>query len=183
MIRKPHALDISKPMKYHLLIDTAYLDNAAGKLAQVFQDNLGRPIPPADLAKWLDCLMLDCGLRPGEHEITAYFISAGAPRTLNHVVPSNPIEEIHNHAFKDNLGEFTLQCVTTEEMVTIEDMITDAIQTIQQNDKEGKVIVVTDKTEPSPGFTLCGMYAEPHPNSVNIGYALMAAMNISPNEL
>ena len=48
-----------------ILIDAEYLDRVAFDLTVNFETMLGRRLPKADRARWLDCIALDGGLREG----------------------------------------------------------------------------------------------------------------------
>ena len=47
-----------------ILVDADYVDKVAFDLTVNFERMLGRQIPQADMAKWLECVALDGGLRP-----------------------------------------------------------------------------------------------------------------------
>ena len=57
-----------------ILVDADYVDKVAFNLIVNFERMLGRRIPQADLAKWMDCVALDGGIRPGENEILVVLI-------------------------------------------------------------------------------------------------------------
>ena len=69
-------------MAHHtLLVDADYVERVAFDLIVNFERMLGRRIPPAPLADWLDYVALDGGLLPAEgeaqtadNEIRVYFI-------------------------------------------------------------------------------------------------------------
>ena len=47
-----------------ILVDADYIDKVAFNLIVNFERMLGRRIPQADMARWLECVALDGGLRP-----------------------------------------------------------------------------------------------------------------------
>ena len=47
-----------------ILVDADYVDKVTFNLIVNFERMLGRRIPQADLARWIDCVALDGGLRP-----------------------------------------------------------------------------------------------------------------------
>ena len=51
-----------------ILVDADYVDKVAFSLIVNFERMIGRRIPQADFAKWIDCIALDGGIREGEHE-------------------------------------------------------------------------------------------------------------------
>ena len=54
-----------------ILADADYIDRVAFNLIVNFERMLGRRIPQADIARWIDCVALDGGIREGEHETIA----------------------------------------------------------------------------------------------------------------
>ena len=55
----------AKWSKNVILVDADYVDRVAFNLIVNFERMLGRRIPQADMAKWIDCVALDGGMRPG----------------------------------------------------------------------------------------------------------------------
>ena len=51
-----------------ILVDADYVDKVAFDLIVNFERMIGRQIPQADMAKWLECVALDGGLREGNHQ-------------------------------------------------------------------------------------------------------------------
>ena len=51
-----------------ILVDADYVDKVAFDLTVNFERMIGRRIPQADMAKWLECVALDGGLREGENQ-------------------------------------------------------------------------------------------------------------------
>lgn len=47
-----------------ILVDADYVDKVAFDLIVNFERMLGRRIPQGDMARWLECIALDGGLRP-----------------------------------------------------------------------------------------------------------------------
>lgn len=56
-----------------VLVDADYLDTLALDLIENFGRMLNRRIPSADLCHWVDCVLLDGGLRPGKNEVQVHF--------------------------------------------------------------------------------------------------------------
>ena len=55
-----------------ILVDADYVDKVAFNLIVNFERMIGRRIPQADMAKWIDCIALDGGIREGEQETQVY---------------------------------------------------------------------------------------------------------------
>ena len=54
----------TKWSEHVILVDAEYVDKVAFDLIVNFERMLGRRIPQADMAQWLECIALDGGLRP-----------------------------------------------------------------------------------------------------------------------
>ena len=54
-----------------ILVDTEYVDKVAFDLTVNFERMLGRRIPQADIAQWLEYIALDGGLRPQPSDISS----------------------------------------------------------------------------------------------------------------
>ena len=46
-----------------ILIDVSFLNQTVKVVREVMSARLGRPLPMFDLVAWLDCLLLDAGIR------------------------------------------------------------------------------------------------------------------------
>lgn len=51
-----------------ILVDADYVDKVVFNLIVNFERMIGRRIPQADMAKWLECVALDGGIREGNHQ-------------------------------------------------------------------------------------------------------------------
>ena len=74
-----------------ILVDADYVDKVAFNLIVNFERMLGRRIPQADIARWIDCVALDGGIREGEHETQVVLIHQKGRGSLPLMpTPSNP---------------------------------------------------------------------------------------------
>ena len=118
-------------MAHHtLLVDADYVERVAFDLIVNFERMLGRRIPPAPLADWLDYVALDGGLLPAEgeaqtadNEIRVYFIHRPETAQLQNFTPAHFADEINGKAFADRLGEFSLSALAVEPVVDHDDLI------------------------------------------------------------
>ena len=100
-----------------IIVDAEYIDNVAFNLSVNFERMLGRRIPKADLANWLDFIALDSGLQPkDEQSILVIFIHNKKTPILQNFSPSS-LEELNGKSFKDNIGEFTIESYRVEEKI------------------------------------------------------------------
>lgn len=141
-----------------IIVDAEYIDNVAFNLSVNFERMLGRRIPKADLANWLDFIALDSGLQPkDEQSILVIFIHNKKTPILQNFSPSS-LEELNGKSFKDNIGEFTIESYPVEEKIV--DKQTHFIDTLDliANDSRVKNIMLVSDTE---------TYGNTIPNSLN----------------
>ena len=97
-----------------ILVDADYVDKVAFNLIVNFERMLGRRIPQADMARWLECIALDGGLRKGDHETQVVFIHQKAKTEMENFVPGNYSNDLTDKAFQGELGEFMLNAYPIE---------------------------------------------------------------------
>ena len=183
-----------------ILVDADYVDKVAFNLIVNFERMLGRRIPQADLAKWMDCVALDGGIRPGENEILVVLIHQKDKTKLENFKPSDYVKDIDGKAFKDHLGEFSIGAYPIEDIAGSENYFSDALQLIAAQ-KEVKRIMVVPNAEDSyiynnvramlkdvddeKRITLLSMQPMPNWNFRQeiLGYSLLAALGISSEEI
>lgn len=179
-------------MNLSVLIDAQYVDFVAGDMRKYYRKQLGREIPIADLAYWLDCVALDAGVRPGENSINAYFVHDKEVETLEHFAPAHLSHDISGKAFADNLGEFSMQSLPVEDIVSRPQMIADCVQQLAEDKSVDAVVVVAEaldrSSEPlknAERIMHCAlMPAEGYENeTLVLGYSLLSALGISPEEI
>ena len=137
-----------------ILADADYIDRVAFDLIVNFERMLGRPIPKADLARWIDCVALDAGMRPleslpqsgeiGGDSTQVILLHAKERKQLDNFTPGNYAEELDGKAFRDQLGEFCISCIPVERMTTMEDLFTESLQHICQQKEVKRLMVVGD---------------------------------------
>lgn len=129
-----------------IIADGEYIDSVAFNLIVNFERMIGRHIPNADMARWLDCIALDGGVKEGEHENQVIFLHQPTSTVLQNFSPSSYSDDLDGKAFKDNLGEFLLSSYKVESIVSKEDFIIDILRTAA-NHKDVKRIMFIANTE------------------------------------
>ena len=184
-----------------ILVDADYVDQVAFNLIVNFERMLGRRIPQADMAKWIDCVALDGGIREGEHETLVVLIHRKDKTKLENFTPGDYEKELNGQAFKDHLGEFTISAYPIEDIAGGEDYFTDALQMITAQ-KEVKRVMVIPNAESSyiynkvrealnrldddeKRITVFAMQPMPGGNFRQeiLGYSLLAALGITSEEI
>ena len=196
-----------------ILVDGDYIDRVAFDLTVNFERMLERRIPPADLARWIDCVALDGGLRPEEIEgqgaksevrgetTQVILLHSKAKTKLENFTPSDYAGELDGQAFSDSLGEFCLSAVPVEELTTMEELFAESLQHICQQQTVKRLMVIGDEryirqvqnTSLTPHLSpltptqVTVFTMQPMPGSTFrqeiLGYSLLAALGISGEEI
>ena len=169
-----------------ILGDADYIDHVAFHLVVNFERMLGRRVPPADLPHWLDCIALDGGLRPGDNDVQVVLFHSKGVKKMQHFSPAEFAKELDGIAFRDNLGEFTLQSIEVEDLTSTMDLLKESIELMVQSETVQKVMIVADAEEKKKEFIFFGMQplapAKSYSSEI-LGYSLMAALGISSDEV
>lgn len=184
-----------------ILIDADYVDKVAFNLIVNFERMIGRRIPQADMAKWIDCVALDGGIREGAHETLVVLIHQKDKTKLENFIPSDYERDLHGKAFKDHLGEFSLVAYPIEDIAGSEDYFADALQLITAQKEVKRIMVIPNAEDPyiynkvretlnrldddDKHITVFAMQPMPGGNFRQeiLGYSLMAALGINSDEI
>ena len=184
-----------------MLVDADYVDMVAFNLIVNFERMLGRRIPKADLAKWVDCVALDGGLRAGGHETLVVLAHQKSKAQLDNFAPGNYAAELDGKAFKDSLGEFVISAVAIEAIADSEDYLTEALRLVTAQKEVKRVMVIPNAEDPyiynkvrealnrvdddEKRVTVFAMEPKPGGNFRQeiLGYSLMAALGITSDEI
>ena len=182
-----------------ILVDADYVDKVAFNLIVNFERMLGRRIPQADIARWIDCVALDGGIREGEHETQVVLIHQKGKQGLENFVPS-AYHELDGKAFKDHLGEFAINAYPIEPIAG-EDFFTEVLELVTAQKEVKRVMVIPNLEEETiynkvrealrqvddeeKRVTLFAMQPLPGGNYRQeiLGYSLMAALGIRADEI
>ena len=127
-----------------VIVDADYVDRVAFDLIVNFERMIGRRIPKADLAKWIDCVALDGGLREGEHDTQVVLIHDKKQAALDNFVPASYDDELNGKAFKDHLGEFTVSSFPVEDITTATDFFLDSVAMVCAQKEVKRVMIIPD---------------------------------------
>ena len=193
--------ELNKEVKWSenvVLADADYIDSVAFNLIVNFERMIGRRIPQADMARWVDCVALDGGLRQGEHETRVVLIHDKASVGMKYFVPGE-FSQLKDQAFRDNLGEFAFEVYPVEELTTKEDFFTDALLAICQQQEVKRIMVVAgdayynkvrealNRLEEKEERHVTVFAMQPMPGGSfrqeMLGYSLMAALGIRGEEV
>ena len=142
--------DIINPAQWSenvIIADADFVDKVTFDLTVNFERMLMRRVPKADLARWIDCIALDGGIREGENEVQVVLIHNKENTELENFTPAHYKEELDGKAFKDHLGEFSINTYPVEELVSKADFIAEAAQIACSQKEVKRVMVVPDDEE------------------------------------
>lgn len=134
-----------------IIADADYVDSVTFDLIVNFERMIGRRIPAADLARWIDCVALDGGIREGEHQTQVVLIHRKDRKGMENFMPSDYESDLNGKAFKDHLGEFTLSSLPIEEIVDETDFLMEIVQAACEQPNVKRVMIV-------PNFEKDGLY-------------------------
>lgn len=194
--------DIINPAQWSenvIIADADFVDKVAFDLIVNFERMLMRRVPKADLARWIDCIALDGGIREGENEVQVVLIHNKKNTELENFTPAHYKEELDGKAFKDHLGEFSINTYPVEELVSKADFIAEAAQIACSQKEVKRVMVVPDDEETyakvrhalkriddeGKRITLFAMQPMEGGNFRQeiLGYSLMSALGINGEEI
>ena len=182
-----------------ILADADYIDRVAFNLIVNFERMLGRRIPQADIARWIDCVALDGGIREGEHETQVVLIHQKGKLGLENFVPS-AYKELDGKAFKDHLGEFAINAYPIEQIAG-EDFFTEVLSLVTAQKEVKRVMVIPNLEEDTIYNKVRGALRQVDDEEKRVtlfamqpltggnyrqeilGYSLMAALGIRAEEI
>ena len=181
-----------------ILVDADHLDRVAFNLIVNFERMLGRRIPQGDIAKWIDCVALDGGLREGNHQTLVTLIHDKDKQQLDNFIPSNYEKELNGQAFSDHLGEFSISALPVERLTTKDEFFLETLQLVCAQKEVKRIMVVgNDQSyqaireqlrkvdDDDKRITVFSMEPQQGGNFRQeiLGYSLMAALGIRGEEI
>ena len=184
-----------------ILVDADYVDKVVFDLTVNFERMIGRQIPKADMAQWLECVALDGGLRPQPSDVSQQasiqVVFLHKHLQMENFMPGS-FDELDGKAFAGPLGEFLISCVKVEDLTTMDDLFVDSMQVISNAAEVKRLIVVPDAehiynkvreglrhADDEKRITVLAMQPMQGGNFKQeiLGYSLMAALGIKADEI
>ncbi len=182
-----------------VLVDGDYVDSVAFNLTVNFERMIGRRIPKADTARWIDCIALDGGLRSGDNETQVVFIHSKERTSLENFTPGDYASELDGKAFKDNLGEFLLSSLPVENDVNGSDLFAESLGVICNSADVKRIMVIPNAETSWDSMRNALRYVDDEDKRITVfamqpmtggnfrqeilGYSLMNALGISADEI
>ena len=182
-----------------ILIDAAYINKVTKDLSQHFGQVIGRELPKADLAIFLECVAMDAAIQPGDNVLQVLFVYDKNESKMDAFNPSDLKKDLNDVAFKSQLGEFQLNAFEPSEMADKETFFLESVRLIADA-KEVKHLVVVpseseygdklpeifDNVDGKESILVLGMNP-PAPSDKYqwemLGYAVLQALGIRSNEI
>ena len=182
-----------------ILIDAAYINKVTKDLSQHFGQVIGRALPKADLAIFLDCVAMDAAIQPGDNVLQVLFVYDKNESKMDAFIPSDLKKELNDVAFKSQLGEFQLNAFEPSEMADKETFFLESVRLIADA-KEVKHLVVVpseseygyklpeifDKVDGKESIHVLGMNPPVSSDKYQwemLGYAVLQALGIRSDEI
>lgn len=183
-----------------IIADADYVDRVAFDLTVNFERMLMRQVPKADLARWIDCIALDGGVREGQNETHVVLLHDDKTTAMENFSPSEYDREINGKAFNDNLGKFLLTAVGVPELTSKDSMMLEMVQMVASRPEVKRIMLVPNgeesyiydtlrralaRVDEEKRVTLFAMQPMPGGNFRQeiLGYSLMSALGIKSEEL
>lgn len=130
-----------------VLIDVAFLNFVVTDLKKYFETILGRSLRVIDLSELTMYLTLDSGLEGRENNVQFLFVYDQESTKLESCIPSDLKEELNGKAFDCKFGEYTFASVSSEGMVTREELFLDLLNIVADSKDVKRMIVVSFNEE------------------------------------
>lgn len=189
---------VSSDAENVIIFDADYIDKLSFDLIVNFERMINRPLANADMARWIECVALDGGLREGDNHTLVVVLHNKQTKRLKNFVPSAISSELDGQAFKSHLGEFEFAAVPTEDVADMSMLAVDMVSHFCYEHKAHRIMVVTDMNDTidelrtllrnapdEKRITLFGMEPLPTGNyrTEILGYSLMNALGIKAEEI
>lgn len=181
-----------------MVVDADYIDKVAFDLIVNFERMIERRIPQADMARWIDCIALDGGLRESDAQTQVILIHGKNKDKLDNFKPSVYTDDLDGKAFKDSLGEFLISAYPVEDLVSKDDFFMETLEIVSSHKDVKRIMVVPDaeriydnvrhslrNVDEEKHVTVFAMQPMQGGNFRQeiLGYSLMSALGIRADEI
>lgn len=130
-----------------MLIDAAFLDFVVTDLKKYFTSILKRDLQEVDLSQLMTYLALDAAIGEGKNDIQVLLVYDAATTRFTHCRPSDLKTELNGVAFNNELGEFSFASVSSEGMVSREELYLDLLGIVSDSADVKKLILISSNEE------------------------------------
>lgn len=181
------------------LIDAAYINKVASDLNRHFSQVIGRELPKADMAVFLECIAMDAAIQPGENVIQVLFVYDQDNSKIDAFSQKDLKNELNDVAFKSQLGEFQLNSFEPSDIASREEFFLESVKLIADSKEVKHMIIIPSETEYGDKLSeilakvggkdfihVLGMNPLPESSAYQwemMGYAILEALGVRPNEI
>lgn len=181
-----------------ILIDAKYFEFLTSDFKANFERMLGRELKTIDLSDFLTYISLEGGVSNSDNNIQVIFIYDQTQSQFTNCVPSSIKDELNGTAFKNNLGEYSMHSFSNENLVSVQEMYLDSLNTILESKDVKRLLVVGDNEKygkeiaellENPqgkllvNFTMTPPTGKEKYKTEILGYSVMEALGIRSEEL
>ena len=130
-----------------VLIDAAFLNFVITDMKGYFEETLRRSLQDIDLSMLTTYLTLDAGITEGKNEVQFLFVYDEESDQLVYCHPSDLVKELNGVAFQSTYGGYSVASVTSEGMVSREDLFLDLLSIVADSADVKRMIVVSFNEE------------------------------------
>lgn len=130
-----------------VLIDAAFLNFVITDMKGYFENALQRSLQEIDLSVLSTYLTLDAGITEGKNDVQFLFIYDKDSDQLRHCQPSDLKKELNGVAFQSPYGEYSFATVSSEEMVSRENLFLDLLSIVSDSDDVKKMVIISFNEE------------------------------------
>ena len=130
-----------------VLIDAAFLNFVITDIKGYFEETLHRSLQEIDLSMLTTYITLDAGITEGKNEVQFLFVYDKESSRLQYCQPSDLQEELNGVAFQSPYGEYSFASVSSEGMVSREDLFLDLLSIVSDSADVKRMIVISFNEE------------------------------------
>ncbi|NLZ72897.1 MAG: hypothetical protein GX905_03645, partial [Bacteroidales bacterium] len=126
------------------LFDSAFYNFIVADIKRYFESSLNREFSSIDLADLITYLALDMGIQVGDNTIQLLWVFDKNTPELYFTQPSDLMQDLDGKAFQNELGEFLMASVSTENLVPIGELYAEILQMALESEEVQKIALVAD---------------------------------------
>ncbi|NMA75406.1 MAG: hypothetical protein GX963_14930 [Bacteroidales bacterium] len=126
------------------IFDTSFYNFIVADIKKYFESSLNRELSPIDLPSLITYLALDMGIQVGDNTTQLLWVFDKTTPELFFTFPSDLKQDLDGKAFQNELGEFLMASVTTENIVSIGELYVEIVQMALESEEVKKIALIAD---------------------------------------
>lgn len=127
-----------------ILIDTVFYNFLVTDIKNHFEKQLNRALEVIDLPTLTTYLSLDMGLCAGDNTVQLLWLYTKQISDLQFTKPSSLKLDLDGKAFQNEVGEFLMASVSTEDLVPIGELYVEVLQMALESENVKKIALIAD---------------------------------------